>query len=474
MGMPEQTSRFGTTVWPVLTGVAGVVLALWLLPGTVSRLGPSTVELSGRIGPGKTILQVTPFGTVAASTHISPLQITAALKQVDLEQLGDKITTESGRLQLRQEIESQIPGLLIRTAVKETLAAAVVAALMAAALFRQRRRASLVAGLSGAVVMAALLAITTQTFDQSRFQNAQFAGSLAKARQLVEILTQHSETFDEARSRYMTAASRVAGLMTLLAKPNLDVGTDTTAILHISDLHANPVGLEIAQELAREFDVAAVIDTGDLASSSLDTGEVSALARPLDQFMIRRIQRFPVPYLFVPGNHDSPQLVRLVAAASNGRVLDQETSVVGGIEVLGWGDPTYTPVPTSESVKAERRLEFTDEVAESVTATEPDVLAVHDAALAAESSGAVPVVVSGHFHRRITNEIDGTSFLAVGSTGSTGLKSLTVEAELLYEAQVLYFAGDELVAVDYLTLKGLGEDFALERNTLSESTEPES
>lgn len=470
MAVPHHASRFRTWLWPVLTGVAGVAVALWVLPGTVSRLGPSTVVLSGRIGLGTTILQVTPFGTVTARTHMSPLQITAALKQVDLEQLGAKITTHPGRLQLREEIESQIPGLLIKTAVKEVVAAAVFAAVMAAAVFRQRGRAALVAGLTGAVVMVALLALTSRSFDQRRFQDATFAGSLARARQLVEILTRHSETFDEARFRYRTAASRVAGLMTLLARPNMDPATDTTAVLHISDLHGNPVGLEIAQELAREFDVAAVIDTGDLASSSLDTGELSSLARPLDQIMVRRIEAFPVPYLFVPGNHDSPQLVRLVAAASNGRVLDQDTSVVDGIEVLGWGDATYTPVPTSESVKAERRLEFTDEVAESVRATEPDVLAVHDAALAAESSGAVPVVVSGHFHRKITSESDGTSFFAVGSTGSTGLKSLTVEAELLYEAQVLYFVEDNLIAVDYVTLSGLGEDFTLQRDTFTEAT----
>lgn len=66
----------------------------------------------------------------------------------------------------------EIPRLLLRTAVKETLAAGVVAGLLTAALFRQRRRAAVVAGFTGVVVMASLLTITAQSFDQSRFQNA--------------------------------------------------------------------------------------------------------------------------------------------------------------------------------------------------------------------------------------------------------------------------------------------------------------
>lgn len=459
-------------LWPALTGIVGAALALWLLPPTGSQLGPAKVEVSGTLGTGRTILQITPFGTISARTHASPLDVTASLEQVDIEELGSTITTAVGRRELRDEIESQMPGVLARAVGIDVFAAVIVGGLLGAAMFRHRRRAAPIAALAAGVTTTLLFLATTQTYDQERFDNARYTGSLARARQVIETLTEHTTTLDEARTRYQVAAQRVSELMILLARPDVNPATDTTAILHISDIHANPIGLEIAQELALEFDVAGVVDTGDLASSFLDTGEVSALAGPLDRLMVREIENFDVPYVFVAGNHDSPRLIASVADAANATVLDGETANIAGIEILGWGDPTYSTTPIPESVKAEQRLEFADEVATDVRSERPDVLAVHDAALASASEGLVPLVISGHFHGRGgIDEVDGTRFLVVGSTGATGIKSLTVEADLLYEAEILYFRADRLVAVDYVTLKGLGEDFTLERNSFEETGE---
>lgn len=452
-------------MWPAATGLIGACLALWLLPPTASQLGPAKVELSSGPGTGRTILQITPFGTISARTHASPLDVTASLEQVDIEELGSTITTPHGRETLQTEIESQMPGVLLRAAGIDVIAAVIVGGVLGAALFRHRRRAAPIASLAAGLTTALLLLATAQTYDQERFGNARYTGSLARARQVIETLTEHTATLDEARSRYQVAAQRVSELMILLAEPNVDPSADTTAILHISDVHANPAGLEIAQELAREFDVAAVVDTGDLAASFLDTGEISSLAGPLDRLLVEGIEDLEVPYVFVAGNHDSPRLIAKVARAGNATVLDRNTTNIAGIEILGWGDPTYSTIPTPEALKAEERLEFTADVAGDVEDERPDILAVHDAALAGDSAGLVPLVISGHFHRRVTTDNEGTLFLAVGSTGATGLKSLTVEADLLYEAEVLYFDADRLVAVDYVTLKGLGEDFTLERNS---------
>lgn len=464
----DRAAHFRRSLWPAITGVIGACLALWVLPPTSSRLGPATIELGGTLGTGRSILEVTPFGTISARTHASPLDVTASLEQVDIEELGSTITTARGRGALQDEIESQMPGVLVRMVVIDVVAAAVVGGLLGAAVFRHRRRAAPIAALAAGITTGLLFLATTQTYNQERFENARYTGSLARARQVIETLTEHTATLDEARSRYQIAAKRVAKLMILLARPKIDPSVDTTAILHISDVHANPVGLEIAQELAREFDVAAVVDTGDLASSFLDTGEISSLAGPLDRLLVEGIEDLEIPYIFVAGNHDSPRLIAAVAGAGNATVLDRETTNVAGIEILGWGDPTYSTTPTPESVKAEERLEFTDDVAADVETEQPDILAVHDAALAGESAGLVPLVISGHFHRRVMTDNEGTLSLAVGSTGATGIKSLTVEADLLYEAEVLYFDADRLVAVDYVTLKGLGEDFTLERNSFVE------
>lgn len=461
-------SRVRAWLVPALVGVLGAAAGLWLLPASSHRLGPTTIALKAQIGSGQTALDVTPFGTLSARTHLAPLDVTAALRRVDIEELGARITSGHGRADLRAQIEGQIPGLLRRAAATHVITATFGAGLLGAAVLRRRRSGASVAAASGLVFAVVLLAGTAMTYEQARFAEATYSGSLARARQVIEIVTEHTETLDQARSRYEVAARRASELMILLAHPELDLTQDTTAILHISDLHANPVGLEITQQLAQEFGVAGVIDTGDLASSFLDTGELSALEEPVDRLMVEGIRRLAVPYLFIPGNHDSPRLRAAVARAANATVLSGETASIAGIEVLGWADPTYSTIPMPEIDKAQRRIDLADDVASVVAAEDPDVLAVHDAALAGESTGSVPLVVSGHFHRRIVSEADGTRFLAVGSTGSTGVKSLTVEADLRYEAEVLYFDDQRrLVAVDYVTLKGLGEDFVLERNTFT-------
>jgi len=463
--MRRWLGRIAPLVPAVTVGLVASALALWLLPATASQLGPTTVELKGRVGAGRTTLQITPFGTLTARTHNAPLDVTAALKQVDIESLGAQITSSKGRERLQAEIESQIPGLLARTALKELGGAVIVGGVLGAAIFRHRRRGAGLAAGTAAVATLGLLGLTALTYEQDRFANAHYSGSLERARQVIETVTEHTETLDQARTRYQVAAQRASELMVLLADPNLDPSTDTTAILHISDIHANPVGLEIAQQLAREFEVAGVIDTGDLASSFLDTGELSSFEAPIDRLLIQGIERLEVPYLFVPGNHDSPRLVNAVSEAANAEVLSGETATIGGIEVLGWADPTYSTAPKPESEKAQERLGFIDDVAAAVAQHDPDILAVHDAALAGSSLELVPLVVSGHFHRRMIDQGAGATLLAVGSTGATGLKSLTVEADLRYEAEILYLDDGRLVAVDYVTLKGLGDDFTLDRTS---------
>jgi predicted phosphodiesterase len=310
------------------------------------------------------------------------------------------------------------------------------------------------------------LVVAGRTYRQDAFEDAHYTGSLARARQVIETLSEHSETFDEARSRYQIGARRVSGLLRLLAEPTIDPRSDTVAILHVSDIHANPLGYEIVEELVEQFEVAAIVDTGDLASSTLDTGEISSLAGAVDRALVRRIEALDVPYLFVPGNHDSPSLRRALGEAANVTLLDRSTEQVAGIDIYGWADPTYSTEPIREAEKVEERLSYSDEIAIAVAKANPDVLAVHDERLAARSDGLVPVVLAGHTHARNFEVRDETLFLTVGSTGATGLTSLTVEADRFYEAEILYFDGDDLAAVDYVTLRGLGEDFTLDRNTL--------
>ena len=414
------------------------------------------------------MLALPPLGTVHASTHLSPLDVRLGVDAVDFERLAPLATTPQGRFELRDQIERDLGSLLIKTGIVQAVGALLASVLLCAALFG-RRLISIASGLVGSVVtIAALTAISLITYDTRAFDQPRFTGTLTRASEVVATLQRSQDILDEARSRFEIASRRVSDLITLLASEDIDPRFRETVILHISDIHANPIAIEITEELAREFSVDAVLDTGDFASSVLDTGEISSLTTPFDRELIRSIESLETPYFFVPGNHDSPLLLGQLARAENVTVFDDAVEDVAGLEVLGWADPTHSTRLVPEEEKEAMRLEAAeDDVLPAVEEAEPDVLAVHDERLAASSLGLVPLVLAGHTHERGFEEVGGTLLVTVGSTGATGLKSLTVEADRTYEAEILYFDGDELVAVDYIRLQGIDGDFELERQTLT-------
>jgi hypothetical protein len=199
----------------------------------------------------------------------------------------------------------------------------------------------------------------------------------------------------------------------------------------------------------------------------LDTGDIGTYGEPIEANITKLVDDVPVPYIFVPGNHDSPLLEREMGRVDNVRVLLHGATRVKGIRILGWGDPWFSEshdVSFDEGLALKRNVG--ELVARSVRRTRPDVLAVHDKRLAEPSYGNVPLVLSGHYHERQEEEVAGTRILAVGSTGATGLKSFALDTDQSYEAEVLYFRRSRAVAMDYITLTGFGEDFLVQRTTL--------
>ena len=449
----------------LLAGALAGFVGLWLVPAASSRLGPSTVQVQAYPGIGETRLSIPPLGTVNADTQRSPITIEVGLQEVSIEELGPLATTEAGRTELRAQVETDLRPLIVKSSLQLGIGMLVIGALVGAILFRRELWPTLAATGGALIVAAGLLLSTGFSYDVESFREPRFTGSLQRARGVIDALQQNVGLLDEAGTRYEIATTRAAALLAMLANPQDDPRQETTAVLHVSDIHGNPIGLDVTQQLAEEFDVDAIVDTGDLASSSFDTGELSKLSAPLDRSMIRRIGRLPAPYLFVAGNHDSFDLRRTLETAPNVEYLDGDSAQIGVLDVFGWADPTYTPEDVDPSEKAGIRIEEGDAVAAEVIETGPDVLIVHDPRLGVDSLGHVPVILAGHMHERAIVEQDGTIMLTVGSTGATGLKSFTVEADRDYEAEILYFDGNDLVGMDYVTVRSLGSEFVIERST---------
>lgn len=447
----------------LFSGVAAA-LALQLVPATSHDLGPTTVTARGELGRGETTVVVPPLGTVEADTHWWPLALSMTVTEIDPAQLSEAVQTEAGRRSLAQDVESGLRGTTARIVV-QLLGGAVLVGVIVAALLPGRRWTFAVAGAcGGAIIVGALLAGTAATFDVAAFEEPRFTGALQRAPEVISAVNRRIEAIEELSSRYEQAATRLSDLIALVAEPVPTPDEGSVAILHVSDIHSNPIGVQIARQLAREFSVDAIIDTGDVTSfgASIE-GRIAGL-----------IEEIPVPYIFVPGNHDSSGNRAALGAADNVTMLNNDLADVVDVEVFGWGDPTFTASnETSTEEGNEIRTAQAADVAERVRNHLPDVLAVHDSRLAEQAIGDVPLVLAGHTHEADLQVEDGTIVMTVGSTGATGLGSFIVESEAEYEAEVVYFEDGRAIAYDYITLSGFGGDFTVERRTLVDEEESE-
>jgi predicted phosphodiesterase len=445
----------------VALGGLVALLGIRFIPATDHDLGPSSVATRTSIGPGLTKVVVPPLGTVSAPTHTSPLVFDIQLSRLDFTALGE-VLDSGGTDELAAQLEDGLRGLAAALTIRLLLGGLAIGALTGALLPRRRWTLVAAGATGGLLVMGVCMLLSAASFDVDAFEQPKFSGELVRAPQVMEAVDRGVRSFEELRSRYETGAERLSNLLALVAEPNQSPSEDSVSILHVSDIHSNPLGVEVAKQLARRFGVDAVIDTGDLTSfGEAIEGRIGDL-----------IGSIGVPYLFVPGNHDSFSNRAELGDVDNVELLDETLTEVRDVSVLGWADPTFTASnETSTEEGNEIREAEAEDVAAEVETVAPDVLAVHDARLAETSIGAVPLVLAGHTHERSFEQRDDTIVLTAGSTGATGLGSFVAETDLPFEAEIVYFRLGAPVAVDYVSFKGAGSEFEIERSTLE--TQPE-
>jgi predicted phosphodiesterase len=438
-----------------LFGAVAALLALGMDAVVRGRVGPGTVALRAHLGSGRTELRLPPLGQVSALTHHFPVTLEARVDEVDVDRLQALLGARAPERRLEAEVAAGLGPLLRAFALRALLAAAVVGALAGALVPRRRWPHALAGLLGGVIAVGVLVGGAWRAYDTDAFKEARFEGPLERAPALLATVRRHVDDYSDVRKRMEVLGDQVAELYTAAAGDGVGLSSPgEVRILHTSDIHSNPLGLEVTRQLAERFAVDAVLDTGDLTSFGL----------PIEGRLGELVQKIPARYLFVPGNHDSPANRQTLGQVPNVELLDGTVADVGGVRILGVADPTFTASNEMDSAQAEGvKLAQTSEVGARAAAERVQVLAVHDPMLAEGAFGHVPVVVAGHVHHRSAARKAGTLVLTVGSTGSTGLGSFTVNTARSYEAEVLRFVDGHLVAVDYVTLRGVGGSFRVDR-----------
>jgi predicted phosphodiesterase len=438
-----------------LLGAAAGLLALGTVTVVQGRVGPGRVAVRAHLGESRTELRLPPLGQISAATHFAPVTLTGQVDELSPDRLQDLLKTDDPGDRLRTEVSADLDPLLRAFAWRALLTALVAGALVGGLVPRRRWTHALTGAGGGVVAITLLLGGAWRGYDAEAFEKARFEGPLERAPALLATVRKHVDDIDVVRKRVRVLGDQVAELYSVAStQVGGPVAGDEVRILHISDIHSNPLGLEVARRLAEHFKVEAILDTGDLTSFGL----------PLEGRLGEMVATLNVPYLFVPGNHDSPENRRALAAVHNIQLLDGTVAEVGGVRILGIGDPAFTATnETSTAEAAAIKQQQAPDVAARVQALRPDVLAVHDPLLGAASQGQVPLIVAGHTHKNSAARKDGTLVLTVGSTGATGLGSFAVDTNSPYEAELLHFIGRDLVAVDRIDLHGIGGAFRVER-----------
>jgi predicted phosphodiesterase len=466
------------------------VLAVTFLARQEVTVGPARVRLeAGAALVGTSRLAAPPFGSVSARTHQGPLAFRATVDDVDVQQLGRLLAgspEDRGEAQRAAPVARERSDASRLAELEATLGPLEAQARRAATLFllriallglagglagvllfpRRTRRRLVRCGIGGLAATVLLLGPALATYDLGAFREPRYDGALEYAPALIGDVRTGLDRLRTLREEMVRVGRNLDRAYAALANPvgELD-GTGTVRVLHISDLHLNPAGFDLAERLADQFEVAAVVDTGDMGTWGL----------PREPDLAANVGRFEVPYLFVKGNHDDADMVRAVAANDNARVLDGTGTEIAGIRFFGVADPTFSPgkghqVDQLEELKVERSVAVADAVDRQ--ALRPDVLLVHDGRLATYARGHVPTILDGHLHRFGTEVVNGTRTLQSGTTGAAGPDNFRAEDPPPADAEVLYFDPHTRrpVAVDRISVRLPGPSFSVERLLLPEGS----
>ncbi len=422
-------------------------------------VGPARVTLSAGLSRhGVTNVQAPPLGEVVFDSHTSPVAVSARIESIDISKTQALASSHDVARDLEVAARRSVQGLVVRLLLKVLVLAVVVGA-VAGLIMPLRSRGHVLAGVGGAVVtVLVLMGLTWSTYSVDSYAQPRFEGALERAPQALGAVRREYESLGGLQDRAQILASQLSALSKQAADPDvLNPAPNESVILHVSDIHSNPIGLQVAASLAEKFEVDAIIDTGDLTSFGL----------PIERSVSSFIAKMPAPYYWVPGNHDSPTNRAALATTKNLTLIDGEVVDVAGVRVLGVPDPAFTVAPDEGGVPGEQaradRTQEAPKIAEAVRESHPDVLAVAGLQQASASGGLVPLVISGDIHKRTSEEVDGTLMLTVGSTGAGGLGSFTVDTGKAYEAEVLHFVDGKLRILDYVSQKGLSGAFTIDR-----------
>lgn len=416
----------------MLIGFLGAVIAIALFNQARASLSSLDFQMSLQLfNKAETEIVVLPLGTVSAKTHLSPVKISLLLNNINLKSAEELLVQEIEQQKIIDNLLMELSQFLKGYVVK-IIGLGIVGAMIAVFLHNPGNlKAWMVGGLAGLFFSSTLVGSVYLTYDYSQFYQPQYYGALENAPWVLNTLQEGLTKFGQLGAKIQTVVQNVDTLYRRLDNSDL-VGVDDNAlrILHVSDIHNNPLAFQLIEKIVHNFEVDIIVDTGDMTD----------FGTPFEALLADRIESLEVPYLFVAGNHDSPQVIDTLKRLKNVINVSGEIINVQGFNFVGINDPASASndlILADQTTMAEyaRQLKKLIDSAGVV----PDLLLVHNPWLAKQFTGQIPLILYGHNHQYEIEINQNTVLVDAGTTGAAGVRGFMTAQEIPYSLVLLNF-----------------------------------
>lgn len=445
----------------LLLSLLGVYIAAALFSATGFVV--SAFEFSVELVPfqrGETVIFIPPIGELSAVTHWFPFMLRVTLQNVDLKNLVSGLENLA-ETQNHHFIEEQLKIKLLFFIARCTIISFICGAGTVFLLARNRKgRRVLLGGLMAALLFLALFSATVlYPYDLNAFESPRYKGILGAAPWVVGLADQALSTIKALGEQLEVMTANLHDLTQQLDQVHPMTAENTLRVLHVSDIHNNPAAFDFIEKVVGSFKIDLIIDTGDFTDYGTE----------LESELVSRSASLPVPYIFIPGNHDSPQVIEAMRQGGV-LVLDHGIIEIEGLRIAGIADPASQG--QSMDVVPESVLRQVSAAAFKLFSSEtrwPDLLGVHHPLMGELFVGKVPVILSGHNHRAGIAFDQGSALVNAGTTGAAGVRGLQAPAENPYSLVVLYFnrtpeGRPVFIMADLISVQQFQDSFMLQRH----------
>jgi len=314
-------------------------------------------------------------------------------------------------------------------------------------------------GLTGLAVSGGLMYFTFFSFNPSAFRNPRYEGLVARAPELATMVQKGIKSSDALADQMFVLSRNMSEFFLKLNRIRETSRMDGARIriLHVSDMHNNPLAVAIMRALIITLKPDVILDTGDLT----DHGS------PEELEFIGGIRDFKVPYYAITGNHDSVEVEQRLTREFGIKVLEGDEATVKGLRIMGFGDPKASEhFPKTAVMDMPGLHVLARRAKERIQGMKrkPHVLMIHDPVASRQLLGMAPLILSGHTHNALIQNRKGSVYVNAGTTGASGVRYFKNNVKPFYSMAVIDITLGIEMKVDRVTmlyLDKLENDFGL-------------